>query len=32
MDIDVYDLDISIARFIGNGLKKYVEENEKAAF
>lgn len=32
MEIDVYDLDISIARFISDGLKKYVEENKKAAF
>lgn len=32
MEIDVYDFDISIARFISDGLKKYVEENKKAAF
>lgn len=32
MEIDVYDLDISIASFISSGLKKYVEENKKAAF
>lgn len=32
MEIDVYDFDISIANFISGGLKKYVEENKKAAF
>lgn len=32
MSVDIYDLDISIARFISDGLKKYVEENKKAAF
>lgn len=30
--IDVLDLDISIAKYICKGLKKYIKENEKAVF
>jgi hypothetical protein len=30
--IDVWDLDVSISKYICKGLKKYIKENEKAAF